>query len=84
MPKPQRLDLTVDDVLKEIESWPAAQAKPRMIDQLNENDRKVLCVLMRSGKKMHQICEYWTAAGKPGGSANTMRTMFRALQEMGY
>lgn len=84
MPRPDHLKLTLDDVLKELESWPNASAKPNALETLTEEQRKILCVLMRSGKRMDFICEKWKGWGLAGSSPNTMRRMYRALEKQGY
>jgi hypothetical protein len=84
MPKPDYLGLTVEDVLKEIDNWPSSTSKHKSLDDLDEEQRKILCALMRSGKKMVDICRWWKAKGWAGASEKTMRTMYKALVEEGY
>lgn len=84
MPKPNSLDLTWEDVQKEMASWPSNSSKPRTIDQLTEEQKKILCGMMRSGKKMRDILGYWKNMRMPGSSATTLRSMFKDLEEQGY
>ncbi len=82
--RPVRLDLTVEDVLNEIGSWPDANSKHRALDDLTEEQRKILCVLMRSGKRMLEIADYWKKNGFSGSSPGTLRRMYKELVEEGY
>ena len=84
MPKPDRLNLTWEDVQKEIASWPDANAKRRAIDTLTDEQKKILCGLMRSGKNQAMISERWKAWGLPGHNPSTLRRMFKELQKQGY
>ena len=84
MPRPDRLNLTWEDVQKEIASWPDANAKHSALDTLTEEQKKILCGFMRSGKRMLEISTWWQEQGWEGGSPNTLRRMFRALEKQGY
>lgn len=81
MPRPNMLDLTVEDVLKEIQSWPNANEKPKSIDQLDTRQREILVALMESGKRMMDISAWWDKQGWPGSSPNTLRRMYRQLKK---
>ena len=84
MAKPSSLGITWEDVQKELERLPDAQAKSRSIDKLTEEQKKILCGMMRSGKKMYDIMAMWNGWGFPGSSATTLRKMFRDLEAAGY
>ena len=84
MPKPDTLGLTWEDVQKEIADWPDYKAKPRSIDALTEEHKRILCGLMRSGKKMDEISAWWERHGLKGSSPNTLRRMFAELKKQGY
>lgn len=81
MPKPDHLELTVEDVLKEIEHWPGANAKRRAIDDLTDEQRKILVALMESGKRMMDISKWWAKKGWPGSSPGTLRRMYRQIKD---
>ena len=84
MPKPDNLGLTWEDVQKEIASWPDANAKHKAIDTLTDEQKRILCGLMRSGKRMLEISDQWQQWGLEGSSPNTLRRMFAELKKQGY